>query len=116
MSGVHVMISWDRVNELCEEVGPEDFLEVVDIFLEEVDEVIGRLQTSPNPAEYETDLHFLKGSALNLGFDGLANLCGTGEVQARDGQLDAIQIPPIIEIYMASKSVFLAEHKARTAA
>ena len=33
------MISWERVNELRDEVGQEDFLEVVEIFLEEVDEV-----------------------------------------------------------------------------
>ena len=91
------MIGWDRVNELCDEVGPEDFLEVVDIFLEEVDEVIERLDTSPNPACYEADLHFLKGSALNLGFDGLATLCANGEKSARDNDVQAVRIKPVIE-------------------
>ena len=34
------MIDWSRVNELRDEVGAEDFEEVVELFLEEVEEVI----------------------------------------------------------------------------
>ncbi len=114
--GVIAVINWDRVNELCEEVGHEDFLEVVDIFLEEVDEVIDRLGINPDPCSYEVDLHFLKGSALNLGFDGLATLCDAGEITARNGGQDAIDITPVIDMYAKSKTVFLAEHELRTAA
>ena len=40
------MIHWPRVVELRDEVGPEDFDEVVDLFIEEVQEVIERLQQS----------------------------------------------------------------------
>ena len=62
------MIDWERVADLRSEVGEDDFFEVVDMFLEEVEEVIDRLTSSPEPARFEDDLHFLKGSALNLGF------------------------------------------------
>jgi HPt (histidine-containing phosphotransfer) domain-containing protein len=73
------MINWERVNELRDEVGQEDFLEVVEIFLEEVDEVVARLRTSPDPTTYEDDLHFLRGSAMNLEFAALSRTCHSGE-------------------------------------
>ena len=38
-------------------------------FLEEVEEEIAELRTNPAPETLEAKLHFLKGSALNLGFD-----------------------------------------------
>ena len=37
------MIDWPRVKELREEVGAEGFGEVVDLFIEEVEEVISKL-------------------------------------------------------------------------
>ena len=39
------MIDWTRVSELRDEVGAEDFDEVVELFLEEVDEAIKILRT-----------------------------------------------------------------------
>ena len=41
------MIDWTRVDELRNEVGNDDFLEVAELFLEEVDEVISRLTDAP---------------------------------------------------------------------
>ena len=38
------MIDWARVSELRDEVGAEDFDEVVELFLEEVDEAIAALR------------------------------------------------------------------------
>ena len=38
-----VMIDWDRISELQEEVGEEGVAEVIDIFLEEMDEGIAAL-------------------------------------------------------------------------
>jgi len=62
------MIDWNRVDELRTEVGPEDFIEVVDLFLEEVDEIIDRFRNGAQEENLEETLHFLKGSALNIGF------------------------------------------------
>lgn len=69
------MIDWNRVDELRTEVGPEDFIEVVDLFLEEVDEIIDRFRNGAQEENLEETLHFLKGSALNIGFSHLATLC-----------------------------------------
>ena len=59
------MINWSRVKELQEDIGADEIGEVVELFLEEVEEVIGRLASSPVEAELEQDMHFLKGCALN---------------------------------------------------
>lgn len=110
------MIDWDRVNELREEIGAEDFREVVDMFLEEVDEIIECLTTAPNPAKYEQNLHFLKGSALNLGFKDFATLCADGEHRAANGQQSDIEINAVITCYQASKSQFETGLKTEFAA
>ena len=42
------MIDWTRVNELVDEIGTEDFGEVVELFLMEVDHAIGLLANGAN--------------------------------------------------------------------
>ncbi|UWQ32779.1 Hpt domain-containing protein [Leisingera sp. M527] len=100
------MIDWPRVTELREEVGAEDFEEVVEIFLEEVEEVIGRLQGG-DCSQLEQDLHFLKGSALNLGFDEFSGLCLDGERKSAQGESEDVDVAAIITNFQASRSAFL---------
>ncbi len=100
------MICWNRVNELRDEVGNDDFLEVVEIFLEEVDEVMERLRQDPDPSTYEAELHFLKGSALSLGFSALADLCSQGEKQSQGPDRDSIDLGAVIQTFGASRREF----------
>ncbi len=100
------MIDWNRVNELRDEIGAEDFQEVAEIFLEEVDEVIERLRESPDPACYEQDMHFLKGSALNLGFAQFSEMCQLYETASANGQTDVVLLEPLFELYAASRAAF----------
>lgn len=100
------MIKWDRVNELREEIGQEDFDEVVDLFLEEVEQVINQLRTTPNPDTLREDLHFLKGSALNLGFHDFSMQCQAGETASAEGLAHTVDVPAILEIYEKSKQDF----------
>ena len=102
------MIDWDRLNQLRTEVGEDDFDEVVALFLEEVDEVVARLAANPDPATYEADLHFLKGSALNLGFSDLAALCEAGERAAAAGRARDVRIAPVLDSYARSRRMFEA--------
>ena len=82
------MINWDRVDELRHEVGPEDFNEVIELFLEEVDDTISTLGMCDGNRTLEEQLHFLKGSALNIGFSDFASLCHAGETaSAKDGRI-----------------------------
>jgi len=100
------MICWNRVNELRDEVGADDFAEVVEIFLEEVDEVMDRLRAGPDASTYEAELHFLKGSALNLGFEALSDLCSRYETDARGPDRDRIDLATVIQTYELSKIEF----------
>ena len=101
------MIDWNRVTQLRDEIGAEDFDEVVEIFLEEVEEEIDELRANPAPDSLEAKLHFLKGSALNLGFDDFSKLCKDGEVTEARGDPSEIDLGPIVESYMTSKTAFL---------
>ncbi|GKY86470.1 Hpt domain-containing protein [Sinisalibacter aestuarii] len=101
------MVDWQRVRMLKDEIGEEDFAEVAALFISEIDDVIARLKSAPEPDRLEHDLHFMKSSALNLGFSRLAALCQEGERRAADGAAD-IDLAPIFTAYAASKTAFLA--------
>ena len=108
------MINWTQVSALRDEVGPEDFDEVVTLFLEEVQEVIDELPSVGN-ADMESKMHFLKGSALNLGFTDFSDLCAAGEKMAASGQSDAVDVAGVVSSYDASRAHFLGELGARFA-
>lgn len=101
------MIDWERVEGLRCEIGPEDFRDVVTLFLEEVEEIVSRLSTHPDPTRYEQDLHFLKGCALNLGFRQMAILCQAGENEAAAGRAAALEIGDILSCYRQSCRTFM---------
>lgn len=102
------MIDWKRVMDLREEVGPEDFLEVAELFLSEVGSVLERLGQAINVNTLENDMHFLKGAALNLGFADFARMCREGEQQAAAANFGAIDIGGVITCFNASRDSFIA--------
>lgn len=109
------MIDWQRVAELRDEIGEDDFAEVVEIFLEEVESSLEALKNAPGEENLCDVMHFLKGSALNLGFSALGELCRDGEHMAAAGQSKDIDRPAILTCYQGSKEVFLAEQGAAAA-
>lgn len=100
------MIDWRRVQTLRSEIGPDCFGELVRLFLQETDEVVARLPNLTDPRAIEGDLHFLKGSALNLGFAELAQICQGGETRAASGESD-VAIEKVIAVYTKSRATFL---------
>jgi len=111
-----VMIDWGRVACLREEIGADGFEEVVALFLEEVDELMARFRNAPEVDRMEQDLHFLKGSALNLGFDDLGSLCLRLERQAADGQAAQIDLAQVVSLYDATRRAFEAATAANVRA
>ncbi len=101
------MIEWGRLAELRAEIGDEDLADVVTLFLEEADEAVGRIARGLSDAEMESQLHFLKGSALNLGLKDLSALCQEGERLAGQGNGGAVDPGRIADVYQASKTAFL---------
>ena len=102
------MIDWMQIKELRDDVGAEDFEEVVDIFIEEVAEIVDRLRSAPRHETLGAALHAVKGSALNLGFTHFAALCQTGETLANEGRADEIVLQPILDAFETSKTSFLS--------
>ncbi len=100
------MIDWDRINELRDEIGDEDFAEVVVLFLAEVEEVIDELRSGIDAKDVESKMHFLKGSALNLGFRALAELCEKNEHSAKAGAADDVNQTEVVACYDQSKLSF----------
>ena len=107
------LINWSKVCELRDEVGSEDFGEVVELFLEEVDETISQLGAEGRSVEH--DLHFLKGSALNLGFGPFSELCKIGEAAAAKGAADTVDLSEIVSSFQSSKASFLSDLDSKTA-
>ncbi|WP_332307225.1 Hpt domain-containing protein [Pseudorhodobacter aquimaris] len=85
------------------------------MFLEEADEVAKTIGAGIEPDAVESALHFLKGSALNLGFRELAQLCQIGEKAAANGKASTIDLGKVISVYEGSKASF-AQGKAPHAA
>ncbi|WP_370399625.1 Hpt domain-containing protein [Sulfitobacter sp. JB4-11] len=102
------MINWQRVSELREEVGPEDFDEVVALFLEEVEDTLQRIVTNPDPGTLAEDMHFLKGCALNMGFRTFTAACQHAERRTAEGAADDVDPKQIEETYLTSKQAFLS--------
>lgn len=107
------MIDWARVTELRDEIGEEDFGDVVEIFLEEVEGALDAL--GDGSAALHEQLHFLKGSALNLGFQQFAELCQAGETSSADGDAE-IDLDAVRRSYAASRDAFALGMQERYAA
>lgn len=107
------MIDWDQIKQLEEDVGAEDLADVVEIFIEEVDEAVDALRngSAPTGADLAAALHFLKGSAYNLGFKAFGDKCSDGEKDANAGSSDTVDLPGIVALYDVSKTEFMASAK-----
>lgn len=108
------MIDWAQVREMKLEMGTS-FSEVVTMFLDEVGEVVARLEGGLNRATLDADLHFLKGAALNLGFCDFAELCEAGEKRARQNRFENMDLDGLLVCYRASCEVFRAGIKESAA-
>ena len=101
------MIDWKRVEDLREEIGADGFAEVADMFLEEADEAVRTLVCGIAADAVEDQLHFLKGSALNLGLAELAALCQEGERRAATGQAASVDMARVESVYRLSRAQLL---------
>jgi len=101
------MINWTRVKELEQDIGTEVFSEVIELFLDEVESVMKHLEKGGDRANLEQQMHFLKGSALNLGFDQFGAMCSEAEKTAAKGSVTTVPIAGIVNTYFVSKAQFL---------
>lgn len=103
-----IVIDWARVKILKDEVGDEDFKEIVPLFLDEVSDITEEIKTGLTNDQLAKALHSLKGSGLNLGFSQFSNLCDHGERLVGNGDASAVDIPAILTSFDVSRQEFLA--------
>ncbi|NBZ86775.1 Hpt domain-containing protein [Stagnihabitans tardus] len=109
------LIDWARVRELRYEIGEDGFEEVVGLFLDEADETVARLSPDVGAKKFAADLHYLKGAALNLGFQALAACCQDGERRANQGDL-SVDLDLLRSTYAESRARFLGGQEEAFAA
>lgn len=90
-----MMIDWTRVDDLRLEIDPDSFTEILLSFLDESAQALHRLAQS-DPDQQAEARHFLKGTALALGFNDLARACDRHE------PADQLHV-----LFLESRSVFL---------
>jgi len=100
------MINKDRIEELREEVGEDELDEVIELFCEEVEDVLRDLR-NVSQTEIAAQLHFLKGSAANIGLDGVSDICRQQESLLSESPNAALDISAIISTYEAEKLALL---------
>lgn len=106
--GTSAMIDWNRVEELRAEIGSDGFAEVAEMFLDEADQAVRALIAGLPADEVEGQVHFLKGSALNLGFADLAGICQDAERKAAAGYGALVDTARIAAVYRSSRAQLLA--------
>ncbi len=110
------MLDWERIEELRTEIGEEDFAEVAEVFLDELDDVIGQLREGGSDKEVRERLHFLKGCALNLGFAEMAALATDGHGLAQQDVAPDVNLATLFKVYTASRAEFEARMQDADAA
>ncbi|RDC73770.1 Hpt domain-containing protein [Rhodovulum sp. 12E13] len=100
-------IDWPRVADLRVEIGDDEFVEVLELFLTDSDEMVEALAGQP-PSAYEEALHSLKGAALNMGLSGLAEICRQGERLAAEGRAEEVQIALVLTGYAAARAALVS--------
>lgn len=99
------MIDWARVNDLREEVGVDAFGEVLELFLEEMNDAMARLAAGPDPDRLPDELHFVRGAALNLGLREFCTLCQRMEHSARTG--GTVDLVALADSYRSARQILL---------
>lgn len=103
------MIDMDRIDELRGEIGAEDLDLVLDLFLEEANAAIERLESGREVCELGRIIHFLHGGALNMGLRGFAVTAATIEAERiSDPLVAASRLRAILERTQADLTILPA--------
>ena len=105
---VPVTPDWEAFLRCLRREGTPQRVHFIELFLDEVETTVMRLKTAPDPANFEADLHFLKGGAWNLGFADFGALCQDGEKRAAKGAPGSVDVGAIVDCYFASKTDFMS--------
>ena len=100
------LIDWDRLMSLRDDIGEEDFADVVLVFFTEMEAKLAELSEDADRADANA-FHFLRGGAANLGFVAMAEACAAAEAACRAGG------PPDLQAVTCAFLASLAEARPR---
>lgn len=100
------MIDWTKVTDLRYELGAENFHEMVGIFVQELDEVIGELDERVELATLPELLVFMTDSSDRLGFSAFAEACRERELALDPQGIEFIDVEHLIILYCESRVAF----------
>ncbi|HRO14629.1 MAG TPA: Hpt domain-containing protein [Paracoccus sp. (in: a-proteobacteria)] len=100
------MIDWKRLCQLHEEVGPDEFRPILELFRDEIESVVLRLDPNDGAA-LEAQLHFLRGGACNLGLREFAALCQAGEALASTGRAREADLGALTEAWARARRMLM---------
>ena len=106
------MIDNNRLEELRDEVGEDDLAEIVGLFCDEVEETLGRIETSKEEA-LRHELHFIKGSALNVGMVKLGEQCANLERKTPRRRLTEAEFIGLTKLFELSRKLLQTEISER---
>lgn len=101
------MIDWQHIKELEADLGADAFPDLVVVFLDEISEAVQAIEPPATPSEAQ--MHFLKGTALTLGFTDLGNRASDAETTLRNDPNAKLDLDELQSAYQSE----LAEFKAR---
>lgn len=77
-------IDTDRLTALRDDIGAEEFADVVMLFFAEIGEKLDQMRMGERALSAD-DFHFLRGSAANLGFIAMVSACERAEAACMAG-------------------------------
>lgn len=101
------MIDKSRIQELRDDIGEDDLAEVIALFCGEIDDLLANLETVDR-AGYPDRIHFLKGSALNIGLNALGELCRAEETRLAADPSARPDIPSIRAAFARARRALMA--------
>ncbi|MBD3679756.1 MAG: Hpt domain-containing protein [Rhodobacteraceae bacterium] len=107
------MIDWKRIDELRSQVGPDDLPGLLAEFMTEMEQGLAELSLDEPAPKIAANLHFLRGSALNIGLRQLAALCQNYEDAANRGNPPTGAPERLRASYRTAKSALLQGYATR---
>lgn len=109
------MIDWNHLHAMREEIGADDFEDVLNLFLDECAQAVAELSSEGSIETIAAQLHFIKGSAMNLGFAALSAHCALAEHSIGSGLVRPEDLEMARTVFGSSRNHLCAEKDERFA-
>lgn len=100
------MIDQNRLSELRNDIGDDSIAEIIQLFCDEIEQAFAQLDSTDRNTAAEA-LHFIKGSALNIGLVQVGQLCERAEAQLLNESHFNVSATDIKRAYSAARKFLM---------